>query len=106
MKWNEDNSYLERDFVLATKKGIVESITIVESKEGYYLTVKVSWSKEELYISTRRDRSQPRYFKDLDRLVDSLRENASGVNVNLVLSSEPPAKRKINRVYKRKRDKG
>jgi hypothetical protein len=103
MLWNAENSYLERDFIIAAKKGAIKLLTINEGKEGYYITLSVSWSAEDLYVTTRRDRSQPRYFKDLDRLIKTIRGSAQGLNVTLNLSEEPPAKRKINRVYKRKK---
>lgn len=98
MDWLEENSYLENDFAIAAKKGAIKHISIIESDAGYYLTLDVSWSKEPLFLATRRDRKNPRYFKDVDRLLEKLRTHVLNVPaITLHVSESPPKKRPINR---------
>ncbi len=98
MDWLEENSYLENDFAVAAKKGAIKQINIIQAEEGYYIALHVSWSKEPLFLATRRDRKNPRYFKDVDRLLEKLRLHVVNVpTITLHVSESPPKKRIIRR---------
>ena len=94
------NSVLENHLALAAKMNIIDRLIVVETRDGFF--VKASFADrqnvmrslkteglsedyyvlaqllsvpgKEWYLTTRRIRTEPRYFKDLSRLNDHLRE--------------------------------
>lgn len=69
------NSLLEDDLDLAVQQQSLTRITVAETEEGFYLVVRLKWAAgKDWYLCTRRDRTQPRLFKDLNRLNEHLKE--------------------------------
>jgi hypothetical protein len=103
MDWQSENSYLENDLASVAKRGAITKLNIIESEEGYYVTIEVPWNPEPLFLSNRRQRDKPRYFHNMDRLVTKLRElDITGAQIALKITDSPPRKRPINRIYTRK----
>lgn len=68
------NSILEGDLELAVQQQTLTRLTIAETADGYYIVAKLKWAgNKDCYLTTRRERDQPRLFKDLKRLNDHLR---------------------------------
>lgn len=103
MDWLPENSYLENDLASAAKRGAITRLNIVESGEGYYVTIEVPWNAQPLFLSNRRERDKPRYFHNVDRLLTKLRAlDITGSQISLKITEAPPKKRPINRIYTRK----
>ena len=94
------NSILEGDLELAAKHNIIEKLKVMETKIGFYLVAEfadksnvldkhkrtglpdwfyiiaqlLSEPGKEWYLTTRRDRTVPKVFKDLKRMNDHLKE--------------------------------
>lgn len=94
------NSILEGDLELAAKQQIIEKLKVMETPVGFYVIAEFSdkshvldkhkgtglpeWfyiiaqllsePGKEWYLTTRRDRTVPKVFKDLKRLNDHLKE--------------------------------
>jgi hypothetical protein len=66
--WNPENAIVETELAMAVKKKAVEEFSVIESKVGFYISVKFTWREEELHLASRRDRSQPKYYTDAGRL--------------------------------------
>lgn len=69
------NSILESDLELAVQQETLEKMIVAETPEGFYLIVTLKWSgTKEWYLTTRRERTKPKLFKDLNRLNEHLKE--------------------------------
>lgn len=87
------NSVLEGDLELAVQQGTLKKLVIAEIPEGYYVIAQLRWSSnKDWYLTTRRERYQPRVFKDLKRLNDLLRESIPTESVELLRYQELPPK--------------
>lgn len=68
------NSLLEGDLELAIKQESLKKLTVAETVHGFYVIAQLKWAgNKEWYLTTRRDRTKPRLFKDLKRLNDHLK---------------------------------
>ena len=93
------NSVLETDLEIAARKGIVQDLRVIETREGFFIVVYFGdkqrvmekYKNEGLpewfyvlaqllsepgkawYLATRRERTKPRLFKDMNRLNEHLR---------------------------------
>lgn len=87
------NSVLEGDLELAVQQGTLKKLVIAEIDSGYYVTAQLKWSgSKEWYLTTRRERFQPRVFKDLRRLNDLLRESIPTDSVEILRYQKLPPK--------------
>lgn len=83
------NSILEGDLELAVQQETLKKIQIAETTEGFYVIAQLKWAgNKEWYLTTRRERTKPRLFKDLRRLNDLLRE-AYPTDVVEILRNQP-----------------
>lgn len=79
-EWNPDFSIFDPDVVLNAKEGAITEFNINEDADGnYYVTLKLNWRTGLLYLATRREKSTPRLFVNLGKLVGHIRENYKGV---------------------------
>ena len=87
------NSILEFDLELAVKQKTLKKLTIAEIPEGFYIIAQFKWAvSKEWYLVTRRERYQPRIFKDLNRLNDHLKIICPTNIVEILRNQELPAK--------------
>lgn len=88
-----ENSILENDLELAVLQGTLKSLKVMETPEGFYVVVQLKWAtNKDWYLTTRRERSEPRVFKDLKRLNDHLRESYPTESFELFRNQELPPK--------------
>jgi hypothetical protein len=90
------NSLLEGDLDLAAQQQTLTKLSIAETPEGFYVIARLLWAdSKDWYLTTRRERTRPRLFKDLNRLNEFLREAYPTERVELLrnqplpLSAEP-----------------
>ena len=70
-----ENSILEPDLEVAIKQKALDTLQIMEVLEGYYVIVKLKWSADRIwYVTTRRERKNPKIYKDLNRLNEHLKK--------------------------------
>lgn len=68
------NSLLEGDLELAIRQETLKKLTVAETESGFYVIAQLKWAdSKEWYLTTRRERTKPRLFKDLKRLNDHLK---------------------------------
>jgi uncharacterized protein with von Willebrand factor type A (vWA) domain len=68
------NSILEGDLELAVQQQTLKKLVVAETPEGFYVVAQLKWAgNKEWYLTTRRERTKPRLFKDLKRLNDQLK---------------------------------
>lgn len=110
------NSILEGDLELAAKHQIIEKLRVMETPIGFYVTAEFSdkshvlekhkgeglpeWfyiiaqmlaePGKEWYLTTRRDRTVPKLFKDLKRLNDHLKEAYPTDRFELIRGQDVP----------------
>lgn len=85
-------SMLEADLELATEQQTLTKLTIAETAGGFYVVARVRWAADkDWYLTTRRDRTRPRLFKDLHKLNDLLRESYPTARVELLRNQDLPA---------------
>ncbi|ERZ09682.1 TPA: hypothetical protein ACV5IO_005621 [Pseudomonas aeruginosa] len=110
------NSILEGDLELAAQHQIIEKLKVMETPIGFYVIAQFSdkshilekhkgsglpeWfyivaqmlsePGKEWYLTTRRDRTSPKVFKDLKRLNDHLKEAYPTESFELVRNQEVP----------------
>lgn len=94
------NSVLETDLEIAARKGIVQELRVIETREGFFIIVSFSDKQRVMeklkneglpewfyvlaqllaepgklwYLTTRRERNRPRLFKDMNRLNEHLKD--------------------------------
>lgn len=85
------NSILEGDLELAVQQETLKKITIAETAEGFYVIAQLKWAgNKDWYLTTRRERTKPRLFKDLNRLNELLRDSYPTEMVELIRKQELP----------------
>lgn len=86
------NSILEGDLELAVQQQTLKKLTIAETPDGFYVIAQLKWAgNKEWYLTTRREREQPRLFKDLKRLNDHLKTAYPTDSVEILRNQELPA---------------
>lgn len=85
------NSILEGDLELAVQQQTLKKLTIAETPDGFYVVAQLKWAgNKEWYLTTRRERDQPRLFKDLKRLNDHLKADYPTDSVEILRNQELP----------------
>lgn len=85
------NSVLEGDLELAVQQQTLTKLSIAETSEGFYVVARLRWADDkDWYLTTRRERTRPRLFKDLSRLNDFLRESYPTEAVELLRNQPLP----------------
>ena len=73
------NSFLDSELQLYVQQQTLKSLKVLEAPEGFYVAAQFVWSKDKTwYLTTLRDRFQPKVYKDLRRLNGILKR--AGVN--------------------------
>lgn len=86
-----ENSILETDLLLAVKQDTIRKLKIMETLDGFYIMTELLWAEGKCwYLTTRRDRTAPKMFKDLTRLNKHLREEYPTNIVELHRNQEQP----------------
>lgn len=68
------NSLLESDLEVAVSQQTLNTLVIAETPQGFYVMAQLKWAgNKQWYLTTRRERMQPRLFKDLNRLNELLK---------------------------------
>jgi hypothetical protein len=89
---------LENDLELSVQQQTLEKLKIMETPEGFYVIAQVKWAEgKEWYLTTRRDRTKPRLYKDLKRLNDHLREAYPTDSFELFRNQSMPPKGKLQK---------
>ncbi len=69
--------------------------------EGFYLLVEFKWAMgKEWYLTTRRVRTHPKIYKDLNRLNDYLKETFPHISFELLRNQKIPRHQVMNNVPK------
>lgn len=85
-------SMLGSDLELAVHQQTLTKLVIAETAVGFYVLARVIWAPDtDWYLTTRRDRTRPRLFRDLSRLNDLLRESYPTARVELLRHQTLPA---------------
>lgn len=85
------NSILEGDLELAVQQQTLKKLTIAETPDGFYVVAQLKWAgNKEWYLTTRRERDQPRLFKDLKRLNDHLKMAYPTDSVEILRNQQLP----------------
>lgn len=85
------NSLLEEDLDRAVQQQTLTKITLAETDEGFYVVVRLKWAEDkDWYLCTRRDRTRPRLFKDLNRLNEHLKAAYPTQSIELLRNQEMP----------------
>lgn len=65
-----DNTLNSAELALAARKNAVREFHIDQTGPGTWcVRVRLNWREEDLHLVTRRDRTQPRCFKNFNRLL-------------------------------------
>lgn len=89
------NSILEGDLELAVQQETIKKLIVAETPEGFYVVVQLKWAgTKEWYLTTRRERTRPKLFKDLKRLNDHLKETYPTDKFELLRNQKVPARGK------------
>lgn len=87
------NSILEGDLDLAVQQQTLKKLKVMETPEGFFVIAQLKWAgNKEWYLTTRRERTQPKLFKDLKRLNDHLKEAYPTDSFELHRNQAVPAK--------------
>jgi hypothetical protein len=85
------NSVLEGDLELAVQQDTLTKLSIAETPDGFFVIARLRWAdNKDWYLTTRRERTRPRLFKDLNRLNDFLRESYPTDSVELLRNQQLP----------------
>lgn len=85
------NSILEGDLELAVQQQTLKKLSIAETSDGFYVIVQLKWAgNKEWYLTTRRERTQPRLFKDLKRLNDHLKADYPTDSIEIIRNQKMP----------------
>lgn len=77
VEWKMENSINEPDLEAIAKTNSIQGLRLVEVPEGFhvYATIlTVTLAARELFLATRRNRDEPRLFKDISRLVAFIKQ--------------------------------
>lgn len=87
------NSILEGDLDLAVQQETLKKLIVAETPEGFYVVAQLKWAgNKEWYLTTRRERTKPKLFKDLKRLNDHLKEAYPTDSFELLRNQTVPEK--------------
>ena len=86
-----DNSLLSVDLSNAAIQQTLDKITVMETLSGFYVVVQIKWSgSKDWYLVTRRNRNEPKVFKDLKRLNEHLLELCPSTDFKLIRKMDFP----------------
>ena len=82
------NSVTENDLKIGDQQGFLQSFTVMETTEGYYIVAMMHG--KNWYVVTRRVRTQPRMYQNLHRLSETLKEQFPKFGFTLLRDREIP----------------
>jgi hypothetical protein len=87
------SSILEGDLELAAQQQTLDKLIVMETPEGFYVIARFLWAKgKDWYLTTRRNRTEPRLYKDLIRLNKNMKEIFPTIGFELLRNQHmPPA---------------
>lgn len=89
------NSILETNLQLAIQQQTLDMLKVMETPDGFYIVVNLRWAgQKDWYLTTRRDRSSPKLFKDLSRLNEHLKAEYPTDSLELHRNQKMPPKGK------------
>lgn len=92
------NSILEGDLELAVQQQTLKKLAVAETADGFYVIAQLKWAgAKEWYLTTRRERTKPRLFKDLKRLNEHLKVAYPTESVEILRNQEVPEQGEILR---------
>lgn len=84
------NSLLEPQLSEAVKQGMLGALQVMESEDGYFVVIKLLLDiNKTWYLTTRRERDNPRLFKDLNRLFQYLKETLPNLEKLEIYCNQP-----------------
>lgn len=87
-----NNSLLSADLSNAAIQQTLEKISVMETPSGFYVIVQIKWSgSKDWYLSTRRNRKEPKVFMDLKRLNEYLLEICPSTGFELIRKMDLPS---------------
>ncbi len=92
-----NNSLLEGEILTASQRQTITQIEVLETGKGLCLAVELKWEPGKTwYITTRRNREEPKYYADLTRLSKHLNELAPGIDFLLRRDPKIPESQKTS----------
>lgn len=89
------NSILESELSLAVQQDTLTHLQVMEIEGGFFVMVRLLWAgTKDWYLTTRRDRYQPKVFKDLNRLNEHLKTEYPTQCIRLLRNQVMPPKDK------------
>lgn len=87
------SSILEGDLELSAQQQTLDKLIVMETPEGFYVIARFLWAKgKDWYLTTRRNRTEPRLYKDLIRLNKNMKEIFPTIGFELLRNQHmPPA---------------
>jgi len=70
--WNPENAITESELEFAAKNGAIEKFNIFQNEDGFYIVVRLNWRAEDLHVVTRRERSFPKIWVGISRLINHI----------------------------------
>lgn len=65
----KSNSFLDTDLQLYLQQQTLSRLKVMETEVGFYVIAQFVWSKDKIwYLTTLKNRTQPKIYKDLRRL--------------------------------------
>ena len=81
---SEQGIFESKLLVAATHQALMPLI-VKDTPQGFMVVAKLNWAKDtDWFLTTRRNRNSPRFFKSLDRLNEHLRTIAPTVPVQIL----------------------
>ena len=76
-----NNSLLEGDIETASQRETITHLEVLETENGLCIAIEIKLEPGKIwYITTRRNREEPKYYADLTRLSKHLNTLAPGVD--------------------------
>lgn len=97
-QWPAENSVEDSNVATMALKGYVTEFNIIEHDVGlFYVTLRFNWRPDLVHLSTRRNKTEPRLFKDLTRLIAHIKEKYPQIRtINLLLNRRVQKQAKEN----------
>ena len=88
---NQATSILEGDLELAAQQHTLDKLFAMETPDGFYVIARFIWAKDkDWYLTTRRNRTEPRLYKDLTRLSKNMKEIFPSIGFEVLRNQDMP----------------
>ena len=75
LSYNPACAISEADAFTASQEDAITKLRIVRQGSDMMLFLHLSWRKGEMYVATKRNKAEPRRFKNADRFFEYLEAN-------------------------------